>query len=77
MKAAIIYARYSSSSQTEQSIEGQVRVCREFAETAAKKRTTRTQGFGLLSLGGESGIRTRAAVSHTKALAGPPLRPLE
>ena len=29
---AVIYARFSSHSQTEQSIEGQVRVCKEFAE---------------------------------------------
>ena len=29
---AVIYARYSSDSQTEQSIEGQVRVIREYAE---------------------------------------------
>ncbi len=29
---AVIYARYSSASQTEQSIEGQLRVCREYAE---------------------------------------------
>ena len=29
---AVIYARYSSSSQTEQSIEGQLRVCKEYAE---------------------------------------------
>ncbi|MCL2369859.1 MAG: recombinase family protein [Firmicutes bacterium] len=29
---AVIYARYSSSAQTEQSIEGQLRVCKEFAE---------------------------------------------
>ena len=29
---AVIYARFSSYSQTEQSIEGQLRVCREFAE---------------------------------------------
>lgn len=29
---AVIYARYSSSSQTEQSIDGQLRVCREYAE---------------------------------------------
>lgn len=28
----VIYARYSSDKQTEQSIEGQLRVCREFAE---------------------------------------------
>ena len=29
---AVIYARYSSSSQTEQSIEGQLRVCKEYAQ---------------------------------------------
>ncbi|MCL2197285.1 MAG: recombinase family protein [Defluviitaleaceae bacterium] len=32
MKNAVIYARYSSSSQTEQSIEGQLRDCYSFAE---------------------------------------------
>lgn len=32
MKKAVIYARYSSERQTEQSIEGQLRTCREFAE---------------------------------------------
>ena len=32
MKKAVIYARYSSDRQTEQSIEGQLRVCHEFAE---------------------------------------------
>lgn len=32
MKKAIIYARYSSERQTEQSIEGQLRTCYEFAE---------------------------------------------
>lgn len=32
MKTAVIYARYSSERQTEQSIEGQLRVCQEFAE---------------------------------------------
>ena len=31
MKTAVIYARYSSEKQTEQSIEGQLRVCNEFA----------------------------------------------
>jgi len=31
-KQAVIYARYSSDKQTEQSIEGQLRVCNEFAE---------------------------------------------
>lgn len=32
MKKAVIYARYSSDKQTEQSIEGQLRVCNKFAE---------------------------------------------
>lgn len=32
MRKAVIYARYSSDSQTEQSIEGQLRVCREYAQ---------------------------------------------
>lgn len=32
MKKAVIYARYSSSNQTEQSIEGQIRVCTDYAE---------------------------------------------
>lgn len=31
MKTAVIYARYSSDRQTEQSIEGQLRVCNEYA----------------------------------------------
>lgn len=31
MKRAVIYARYSSERQTEQSIEGQLRVCNQFA----------------------------------------------
>ena len=32
MKSAVIYARYSCDAQTEQSIEGQLRVCQEYAE---------------------------------------------
>lgn len=32
MKTAVIYARYSSDRQTEQSIEGQLRVCHDYAE---------------------------------------------
>ena len=32
MKKAVVYARYSSDNQTEQSIEGQLRVCTEYAE---------------------------------------------
>lgn len=32
MKTAVIYARYSSDKQSEQSIEGQLRVCNDFAE---------------------------------------------
>ncbi|MBR0188972.1 MAG: recombinase family protein [Clostridia bacterium] len=33
MKSVVIYARYSSDNQTEQSIEGQLRVCNEYART--------------------------------------------
>lgn len=32
MKKAVVYARYSSERQTEQSIEGQLRVCKKFAK---------------------------------------------
>ena len=32
MKTAVLYARYSSDNQTEQSIEGQLRVCQEYAK---------------------------------------------
>ena len=32
MKTAVIYARYSCDNQTEQSIEGQLRVCEEYAK---------------------------------------------
>ena len=32
MKTAVIYARYSSDNQSEQSIEGQLRVCEEYAQ---------------------------------------------
>ena len=32
MKKAVIYARYSCDKQTEQSIEGQLRVCEEYAK---------------------------------------------
>ena len=32
MKTAVIYARYSSDNQTEQSIEGQLRVCEDYAK---------------------------------------------
>lgn len=33
MKTAVIYARYSSDSQSEQSIDGQLRVCNEYAKS--------------------------------------------
>ena len=32
MKTAVIYARYSSDRQTEQSIEGQLHVCQDYAK---------------------------------------------
>jgi len=33
MDTGVIYARFSSQSQNEQSIEAQVRICKEFAES--------------------------------------------
>ena len=33
MKTGVIYCRYSSDSQTEQSIDGQLRVCNEYAKS--------------------------------------------
>ncbi len=32
MKKAVIYAKYSSDSRIEQSIDGQLRVCKEYIE---------------------------------------------
>ncbi len=32
LKTAVIYARYSSENQTEQSIDGQLRVCTDYAK---------------------------------------------
>lgn len=32
MKNAVVYARYSSDRQQEESIEGQIRVCQDYAE---------------------------------------------
>ena len=32
MKYAVIYARYSSERQNDQSIEGQLRICNKYAE---------------------------------------------
>lgn len=32
MKTAVIYAKYSSTNQTEQSVEGQVHVCEDYAK---------------------------------------------
>lgn len=34
MQTAVIYCRYSSNNQTEQSIDGQLRVCTEYAKAA-------------------------------------------
>ena len=57
-KNAVIYARYSSQGQNEQSIEGQIRICTEYAEKIkatpllkpiktkpARKRTTTAPTF--------------------------------
>lgn len=37
MESAVIYARFSSHGQNEQSIEAQVRICKEFAESKGLK----------------------------------------
>ena len=39
MQNAVVYARYSCDKQQEQSIEGQLRVCKDFAERNALKIT--------------------------------------
>ena len=41
MKTGVIYARYSSERQTEQSIEGQIRECMEYAERKKKEEEKR------------------------------------
>ena len=42
MESCVIYARFSSHGQNEQSIEAQVRICKEFAESKGLK-TINTQ----------------------------------
>ena len=37
MNSCVIYARFSSHGQNEQSIEAQVRICKEFAENKGLK----------------------------------------
>ena len=37
MENAVIYARYSSHGQNEQTIEGQIRVCKEYAKNKKLK----------------------------------------
>ena len=37
MKNAVVYARYSCDSQTEQSIEGQLRVCQDMPKSITYK----------------------------------------
>ena len=41
---AVIYARYSSDSQREESIEGQLRECKEYAEKNGITIVTRLHG---------------------------------
>ena len=45
---AVIYARYSSDNQREESIEGQIRECTAYAE---KKRPCRKNGWKIWSSG--------------------------
>ena len=44
---AVIYARYSSDNQREESIEGQIRECTAYAE---KNGITMRNSFGMLNL---------------------------
>ncbi len=44
MENGIIYARFSSQSQNEQSIEAQIRICSEFAENKGIKISQRLLG---------------------------------
>lgn len=43
MKKAVIYARYSSDRQREESIEGQIRVCEEYAKSTILRLSTSTR----------------------------------
>ena len=46
MKTAVIYARYSSDRQTEQSIDGQIHVCMEYAERKYSRKTRKDTDTG-------------------------------
>ena len=61
MNKAVIYARYSSDCQTEQSIEGKLCVCREFAETAAKKEQPEHKGSDCYHLAESEGFEPSRA----------------
>ena len=61
---AVIYARYSSDSQREESIEGQIRECTAFAEKNGRKRTMRTVITGLAARAN----RTRRAVDQKRQM---------
>ena len=45
MKGAVIYARYSSERQNEQSIEGQLRICNQYAEANGGELYFQVQHF--------------------------------
>ena len=45
---AVIYARYSSDNQHEESIEGQIRECTAYAEKKKKKTVSRSSNTTLI-----------------------------
>ena len=47
MESCVIYARFSSHGQNEQSIEAQVRICKEFAESKGLKNQNLKMSFCL------------------------------
>lgn len=87
MTRAVIYARYSSSSQTEQSIEGQIRVCTEYAKAkglaivgeyidrAVSGRTDNRPDFQRLMQDCSKKLFDAVIVYRTDRFARKPIRP--
>ena len=64
MKKAVIYARYSSDSQTEQSIDGQLRVCKEYAEKIYSKHLVISQALMYLGVSEEVAVNDACKIEH-------------
>ena len=56
IKQAVIYARYSSDSQTEQSIKGQLRFCNEELKVKNTKQKNPRLTVRICFFGAENGI---------------------